>query len=150
MSGVGKPSRHALRIRNAATYRFGKEFHKTALKAGSPIVRAYLLGHALELYLKTYLLLSGASTTELKKRYGHNLVSLLNAARKVGTGSEFPHVSLAADRDIALLLAVYPEKLRYFSLASLFVPPTLPALGVLFKLARSFDSQLAERTRIAA
>ena len=45
-------SLHAKRMRNFACLRYAIEFHNIARKAGFPIIRAFLLGQAIELYLK--------------------------------------------------------------------------------------------------
>lgn len=82
--GKGQWSAYALSLRNFATFRYAQEFHATAQKTGAPVVRTYLLGHAIELYLKAFLLRAGLTSTALrsKKNYGHNLDKLLTEAKK--------------------------------------------------------------------
>src|SRR5437867_1710053 len=78
----GRWSRDALSLRNLRTFRDGQEFYRTAQKVGSPLVQAYLLGHALELFFKSFLMKAGLTATALRhKPYGHNLVKLLAAAK---------------------------------------------------------------------
>ncbi len=150
IAGPGTWSPYALSLRHFATYRYAQEFYRTAQKAGSPLVRGYLLGHAIELYLKAYLLKRGFKTSTLKsKRYGHNLVALLNEAKTQGLGTII-HVSTAAEADLTKLNELYPEDLRYFSLLNLFVPPKLPALARLFRLARSLNENLASHVAVEA
>lgn len=48
--------------------RYAVEFHNIARKAGFPIIRAFLLGQAIELYLKALLFHQGYGETQLKKR----------------------------------------------------------------------------------
>ena len=149
-TGPGKWTPYALSLRNFATFRYGQEFYRTARKAGSPIVRAYLLGHALELFLKAYLLKAGVKASVLKSRkFGHNLKILLAEARVKGLDSLI-HISPAAEQDLVALSEVYPEALRYFSLLYLFVPPRPPGLARLFRLARTFDEKLASHVRVEA
>jgi hypothetical protein len=60
----------------------------------------YLLGHSIELSLKAFLLARGVTFKELKsKKYGHDLMALLSAARRHRLGTEVP---LKA-RDIGLI-----------------------------------------------
>ena len=146
----GQWTTYALGIRNRASYLYAQEFYRTAQKAGSPLVRAYLIGHALELFLKTFLLTTGMKTSELKQRkYGHNLVALLEESKTRGLANAL-HISPKTELDIHALNEVYPEKLRYFSLLYLFIQPTIPVLARLFRLAKSLEAVLLPRVKIAA
>ncbi|MDO8547019.1 MAG: hypothetical protein Q7R68_06630 [Nitrospirales bacterium] len=146
--GKGQWSSYALSLRNFATYRLAQEFHSTARKTGSPVVRAYLLGHALELYLKSYLLKSGLTASALKKRnLGHNLDNLLLEAKAKGIEGLL-RISPQLSEDIAKLNALYPETLRYFSLLSLLAQPQLPSLVRLFRFAVSLNKTLGAHVAI--
>lgn len=134
-AGAARPTRYTRRLRNLVVFRYAKEFHSVALKAGSPIVRAYLLGHALELYLKAFLLKSGINSTDLKNKFGHRLDRLLTVAETHGIGKQV-HLSVQLRQDITKLNAVYSSQaLQYFSLAHIFINPTIPPLARLFRFA---------------
>jgi hypothetical protein len=144
----GRWSAHALRLQAFATFRYAQDFHHTATKAGSNLVRAYLLGHAVEMYLKAYLLHAGLSATTLKRKpFGHNLDRLLIEAKTRGFTSHL-RITPALEADIALLNQVYPETLRYFSLLHLFVPPHIPALARLFRFAKSTEQALKKIVKV--
>lgn len=143
----GKWTPHALGLRNFAMYRYAEEFHDTALKAGSPLVRAYLLGHALELYLKAYLLHSGFRTTKLKQEFGHSLKALLREAEIEGLGAHL-HITAELRDDLARLNKVYISKaLQYFSVLYLLVPPTVPKLVRMFRFATSLRKTVGRLIR---
>lgn len=134
LKGVGKPSLYALGLVNFATYRYAQEFHAAAKKTDSSLVRTYLLGHAIELYLKAFLLRSGLTISDLKKKFGHNLKKLLNEAKEKNI-EKIVGISPQLVDDISKLNALYPETLRYFSLSCLFTQPQFPALNRLFRFA---------------
>lgn len=139
----GQWSAYARSLRNFATFRYAQEFHITARKTASPVVQAYLLGHAIELYLKAFLLQSGLTTAILRSRkhYGHDLEKLLTAARDKGI-DKLVRVSPQMVEDISKLNALYPETLRYFSLLHLLSQPSLPPLARIFRLATSLSKNL--------
>jgi hypothetical protein len=145
----GQWSAYARNLRNYATFRYAQEFHTTAQKTGSPVVRAYLLGHAIELYLKAFLLKAGLSSTDLKskRKYGHNLEKLL-AEAKVRDIEKFVRISPQMEDDLAKLNALYPETLRHFSLLHLLKQPHLPPLARLFRLAASFSKRLERHVAV--
>lgn len=144
-SSAGRWSPYAIGLRNYAVLRYAQEFHSVAVKAGSPIVRAYLLGHALELYLKAYLHSNGLGITEMKQRYGHSLEKLLHAAETNGLNTQV-HISSALREDLIALHAIYHSKaLEYFSLLHLIVPPKLPGLTRLFRFATALRKVNAKR-----
>lgn len=143
--GAGHWSAYARRQRNLATYAYALEFHRAALKTGSPLVRSFLLAHALELYFKCYLFLCGLGATELKKGHGHNLVRLFKAAQQRGLGL---HVSPAMESGLLILnTALASSKLRYFSLLELLAPVPVPDRRPLFRLAGQLRSSLQLRLR---
>jgi len=147
-SGSGQWSPYAKRLRNYATFRYAQEFHFTARKVGSCIVQAYLLGHAIELYLKSYLLHEGFTVTLLKsKKYGHNLTVLLAEAQSRGL-EQMIRISPELVEDLRKLNAVYPESLRYFSLLHLLTRPKMPSLARLFRFAASMDKRLEKHVAV--
>jgi HEPN domain-containing protein len=133
--GTGTWSTHAKRMRNIACRRYAEEFHNIARKAGFPIVRAFLLGQAIELYLKAFLFHQGFGETQLKEKFGHNVKRLLDEAIKQGIGTNL-HVSPQLTADVETLNKAYASKaLQYFSLLHLLSSPSLPRLDRLFKFA---------------
>lgn len=138
--GVAKPTKHMKALRAQAFYRFGEEFHSVALKAGSLMVQAYLLGQALELYLKAFLLASGSTNADVKYKYHHNLVKLLKAAQEGGISVQ---VSPELEKDVAYLNALYATKaLQYFASVHVFNTPTLPELAELLRFAKALKEEL--------
>lgn len=146
--GKGQWSAYAKGLRNFATYRYAQEFHATAKKAGSLVVRAYLLGHALELYIKSFLLRAGLTSTLLKsKKYGHNLELLLSEAKSHGI-EKLVRISPQMIEDLMKLNALYPESLRYFSLFHLLTQPKIPPLARLFRLANTLSKGLGKHVAV--
>jgi len=144
-TGKGRWSAYALGLRNFAMYRYAEEFHNAALKTKSPIVRGYLLGHALELYLKVYLLQSGAGTTELKKKYGHNLTRIMEATLLRQLDKHL-HISPELRQDLTQLNTVYSSKaLEYFSLFHLLTQPKIPKLARLFRFAGALKKLMGKK-----
>lgn len=142
-TGKGQWSAYAKRVRDYATYRYAEEFYSTARKAGSPVVRAYLLGHAIELYLKAFLLRAGVASTLLKskKTYGHDLYALLTEAKSREL-EKLVRISPQTIDDLLKLNALYPESLRYFSLLHLLTQPSIPPLERLFRLTKALSKGL--------
>lgn len=137
-------SDYSFRVRKLAFHAYGHEFLSVALKTGSLPVRAYLLGHSLELFLKTYLLHLDLrmSTAELK-RIGHNLERLLATCEREGLKA-VTSLSEGIRSDLVVLSAAYDSKaLQYFSLLYLLAPPRLPELRRLVRFARVLDVSLA-------
>ncbi len=142
-TGKGQWTAYAKRLRDYATYRYAEEFHATARKAGSPVVRAYLLGHAIELYLKAFLLRAGLANSLLKskKKYGHNLDALLTEAKSREI-EKLIRISQQTIDDLSKLNVLYPESLRYFSLFHLLTQPSIPPLARLFRFTNALQEGL--------
>lgn len=134
----GRWSAHSLQLRNYACLRYGQEYHNVARKTAFLPVRAFLLGRALELYLKAFLHTRGMGATELRKRpFSHKLDRLLLEAQKKDLGL-LVHISAALRADVAKLNRVYASKaLEYFSLLHLLTRPTVPNLERIFRFAVS-------------
>ena len=137
MSG-GVWSAYSKGLRNYACLHYANEFHNIARKAGFPIVRAFLLGQAIELYLKAFLFSCGYGETALKKKpFAHNLKRLLNEAIANGLDQQI-HISPRVRADIEVLNAVYASKaLQYFSILYLVASPKLPELRQLLRFSAS-------------
>ena len=147
--GKGQWSAYARRVRDFATYRYAQEFNATAKRTASPVVRAYLLGHAIELYLKSFLLRAGLPSTLLKsKKYGHNLGVLLTEAKSREI-ERLIRISPQIIEDLTKLDALYPESLRYFSLLHLLRQPTIPRLARLFRLANLLSKGLEKHVAVS-
>jgi hypothetical protein len=128
----------------AATLQYAKDFHSAALKAGSILVRCYLLGHALELYMKLFLLNAGARVSDLHVEYGHNLSKLLRECEAQGL-SGHTHVSTALRLDLQSFNRFYQTKaLEYFSPLAFLGPPRLKNANRLFRFATSLRVLLGE------
>ena len=136
-------SRHAKRMRNFACLRYAVEFHNVARKAGFPIIRAFLLGQAIELYLKAFLFHQGYGETKLRQRpFGPNLTHLLDEAAEKGLDTNI-HISPALRTDLDSLNKVYSSKaLQYFSILYLIATPTLPKLARLFRFTSGLNRHL--------
>lgn len=146
-TGPGFWTNHALHQRDRGFYQYGKEFFRVCLKSGSLLVRAYLLGHALELFLKTYLLMAGLGERELRK-LGHKLPKLL-AECEARSVPGLPRVSEELTNDLRCFGTTYGAKdLEYFSILHLLPPPpSLPDLRRLVRFGRRCEEELARRLR---
>lgn len=129
ISGVARPTKYTLKIGRVGMCRYAEEFYRAAVNTSSLPVRAHLLGHALELYLKTYLLNCGMKLRQLTRRpYGHDIARLLDECISYGIENEF-RISPELRTDICRFSVIYASKdLEYFSLTFLFVSPKLPRL----------------------
>lgn len=101
----------------------------------------FLLGRSIELSLKAFLLDQGISITDLRKtkNFGHNLRSLIKAAREKGLEQ---HISLEAIEDgvIQLLSYDYAEKrLEYRRTGGTY---SLPLIDVTQRVARKLAFEL--------
>jgi hypothetical protein len=146
---VGKVvwSTYAKGLRNFVWLRYANEFHNIAIKAGSLIVRAFLLGRALELYFKAFLFSCGYGETDLKKKFRHNLKRLLDEAISHGLDTKI-HISHRVRTDIEALNSVYTSKaLEYFSTQYLLTQPKLPELGRLLRFAVALKKFLGTHIR---
>jgi hypothetical protein len=130
------------RLEAQAVYAYGLEFLRVALKSGSELVRPYLLGHALELFLKAYLLNSGYTPTQLRTSYGHNIAKLLRGSKQ----NDLEHlvrISVPLESDIEQFSAIYASKrLEYFSSLDLLSPWRLPAERRMIAFVQLFARKL--------
>ena len=146
--GTGQWSPYAKRQRNLGFFAYGHEFLQVALKTGSPLVRAHLLGHALELMLKTYLLTQGWGERKLRT-LKHNLARALTESRAAGL-DRLVHLSSETESAVRALSGLHAsEALRYFSILHLLSPPRLPDLARVLRFARTLDTRLAAHLRAA-
>ena len=104
-----------------------------------------MAGHALELFLKTFLLSRGMGEAELRRQpYGHDLNRLLTEASRRGLGT-YTRLSPQLESDISKFSSVYSKKvLEYFSILHLLGPPTLPDLTRIRRFLRRLDEVLPD------
>jgi len=145
---IGTWTKHARNMRTTAFNLYARDFLNASVKTRSPIVKSYLLGHSLELYLKAYLLTCGDGEKSLKK-IGHNLESALARCRKLDEG-DFPTVSQELERDLAIFNGPYKSHaFRYFSILHLLTPPQLPPLTRLNRFVKNVQKVVDMRVRAA-
>jgi hypothetical protein len=124
--------------------RYASEFFEAALAADdkmgakkgyelfAPIPVLFLVGQAIELALKAYLLAKGVELRELRRNYGHELHRSLRKAKELGLADI---VALSAeDEDVLEVLdALYSTKqLQYIVTGA----KTFPAFGPLQSVAQ--------------
>ncbi len=140
MSG-GKWSKYSLQLRIIAFHQYGHQFRHAAQKTRSPLVRSYLRGHALELFLKAYLFGSGMTDSQ-SRAFGHNIAKLLGKSVDKGLDQHF-RISPELKSDISQFSSLYNSKaLEYFSLLHLFVPPKVPDMSRLSRFVALLDREL--------
>ena len=123
--------------------RFGAEFMEAALAADekmghkkgheiiAPVPVMFLVGQAIELALKSFLLAKGVELTKLRFKYGHDLHRCLKKAKELGLLNDVP---LHADEEnaIEILNPLYASKqLQYIETG----PKTFPVFGPLERAA---------------
>ena len=140
-AGPGQWTPYAKRERLKAFFLYARDFRCAGQKTGSILVRAFLLGHALELLLKSYLLYSGYGEKRIKA-LGHNLDRVLSECLKNGL-EEHLKVSREVQADLHLFNQAYSSKaLEYFSILYILAPPQLPPLTRLTRFAASLEKAL--------
>jgi hypothetical protein len=114
-------------------------------------VRYYLACHSIELSLKAYLSLHGATMLELSEnRYGHNLDLILTAADSKGLQS-FVRVSAEQRAEICKAAIYYAGKVfEYPAMGEACVGyPSLPKLELLIEAATLLIDSLAQSCKEA-
>ena len=141
-------TRYAKHQRNRHLLAYANEFLQASLRTGSPLVRAHLLGHAVELLLKTYLLSTGAGETQMRK-LGHHLDRILAKSRSAGL-DKLVHISAETEQELQEFSRVYgSHAFRYFSILHLLAPPRLPTSKRVQRLAQVLKRALAAHLRAA-
>ena len=107
----------------------------------APVPVMYLVGHSIELCLKSYLLFRGVSIKVLCRRpYGHDLTECLRKAKELGLSS---HIDLSNEdeRVVKILSALYSKKLlNYIEVGKKTFPVFGPIQSVNIKLLKSVKS----------
>jgi hypothetical protein len=126
LRGTAKlPSRDSVRRQlSRGLFHLGVQFIAAAyeLKNKDPLrtVRTYLVGHATELFLKSFLLTKGVSPKKVREKYGHNLEKLLEAALAHDFAEICP-ISREVRAQLKALNGLYQGKqFEYFDLAHFF------------------------------
>ena len=123
--------------------RFGAEFMEAALAADekmghkkghgiiAPVPVMFLVGQAIELALKSFLLAKGVELTKLRFKYGHDLHRCLKKAKELGLLNDVP---LRADEEnaIEILNPLYASKQLQYIVTG---PKTFPVFGPLERAA---------------
>jgi HEPN domain-containing protein len=137
--------------------RYAADFFDTALAADeiigrrpgfeiiAPIPVMYLVGHAIELALKAYLLANGITLRKLKRNYGHDLHRILRKAKELGLQDS---VELTDDDEsmVELLNELYSTKqLQYIVSGSKTYPVFGPLHEVAEKLVRGIGENVGYR-----
>ena len=115
----------------ASLFSLGSEFLEAAkILEATPAVKMkvssvayYLVGHASELLLKSYLFRCGTSLDELKSKYGHDLIKIITKARALGLPTD---VQLDLIEHLSQQYA--PKKTEYRQLATASYPQLEPLL----------------------
>jgi hypothetical protein len=110
-------TRFSRQVYSRGTYRYATEFHDIARRTRISVVKAYLLGCALELYLKSFLVAKGYDVKQLKKKtLGHNISNLLTECEKNGFADHF-RISDKLRADVDEFSIPYSDKdYQYFPL----------------------------------
>src|SRR4051812_25681662 len=93
LRGTARPMQFTKDLKKVGFYRFGVEFYSAHLALhtyGSSPVNLFLLGHAIELFLKFFLLSKGVSLDHLKRKLVHNLEKILIESKQNGIESILP------------------------------------------------------------
>ena len=138
-----KLSSYSLRVYRVGMYAYGHEFYYIALKTKRSPVKSYLLGHALELFLKSYLMKKGLSVKQLKNHsFSHNIDLLLKESFKHNIEGCF-HISNDLKADIASFSKLYVAKnYEYFPILAWIFGQQQPNTVRLFRFAKQLDKNL--------
>ena len=140
--GKARLSNYSRRVRRLGIYAYGHEFYDMARKTRRSPVKSYLLGHALELFLKSFLMKKGWKLEDLKKDFGHRIDRLLKEACKHDIADYF-RISDELKADLALFSKLYAGKdYEYFSILAWIFRQKHPETRRLFRFAKQLDEKL--------
>jgi len=138
--------------------RYAVEFMQAALAADdgmgnrarnevvAPIPVMFLVGQAIELALKAYLLSQGVPLRQLRREYGHELHRSLRKAKELGLGKI---VAISADDEyvLSLLDDLYASKqLQYIVTGAKIFPVFGPLERVALQLIHAVGTSVGYRT----
>jgi len=143
LKGNAKLSSYSQRMYPIGMYAYGHEFYDISRKTKPSPVKSYLLGHALELFLKSFLMKKGSSIKQLKSRpFSHNIDRVLKESLKHDIEDCF-HISDELKADIASFSKFYSTKhYEYFPIVAWITGQQLPKTGRLFRFAKQLDIKL--------
>lgn len=125
-------ARYATEFFEAALAADDKLGKKTGYEIVAPIPVMFLVGQAIELALKAYLLAKGVEPRELRRDFGHELRRSLRKAKELGLADVVP-LSDEEEGILGLLDALYSTKqLQYIVTGA----KTFPVFGPLESIAR--------------
>lgn len=154
------------RISALGFHRKGREFMEAAFSVkapteknpfldSAPFTAYYLLGHSLELLLKSFLIGRGTKISELRSRkYGHDLEKLLRESKRRKIGRELKFESLDGPLIQFLNLSYKPKLLEYYAQGMYEFPRYTLIAGVvkrtcdgLYPYARRISDRELEKKR---
>ncbi len=142
LKGKAKLSRYSLRMSRIGMYAYGHEFYDISRKTKHSPVKSYLLGHALELFLKSFLMKKGLRLEQLKTHFGHKIDSLLKESCKHDIEDSF-RISDELRADIASFSGIYADKdYEYFPILSWMFGRQQPDRRRLLRFAKQLDKKL--------
>lgn len=143
LKGKAKLSSYSLRMYPIGMYEYGHVFYDIALKTKHSPVKSYLLGHALELFLKSFLMKKGTSITRLKSHpFSHNIDRSLKESLKHDIEDCF-HISDELKADVASFSKFYSAKhYEYFPIVAWITSLQQPKTDRLFRFAKQLDRKL--------
>ena len=123
--------------------------HRPGFEIVAPIPVLYLVGHSIELSLKSYLLQQGITLSDLRRNFGHNLHDSFRKAKELGL---LNHVSFTNQEEGAfeILNTLYSTKqLEYiitgakhfpiFGLVELFAVKLFNSVSVIVGFNKKFE-----------
>lgn len=129
-------------------WRYGKEFFETACAVKDralerPFVPYYfLMGHSIELLLKSFLMMKGCSETGIKK-FSHNLDKLYDEALKRDL-SELLSLTLTDKAVLELMNKEYvTHRFRYIRTGMMFTPDIGLLEDLVFRLVNGLEQPIA-------
>jgi len=143
VKGKMKLSSYSLRIHRMGMYAYGHEFYDISRKTKHSPVKPYLLGHALELFLKSFLMKKGSSIKQLKSRsFSHNIDHLLKESLKHDIEDCF-HISDELKANISSFSKLYSAKhYEYFPIMAWIIGWQQPKMVRLSRFAKQLDRKL--------
>jgi len=145
ISATLRPSIHLLSMQRMGFFAYAKEFFTIAKKTRLSPVKCYLLGHALELYLKAYLLKQGVPLKKLKRSpFGHNIAKLLAEAQKRGFDNHFKITPMLKDDLDSFSSHYLGKQYEYFPLLAWTFGKMSPPASRLWRFAGLLHKHLGK------
>lgn len=141
------PSSVSVNISPSAFYQYAKAFAHAANSCPATtrheqLVQLYLYGHAIELFLKAFVLSKKPGALSARREYGHDLKKVMSAALHLGLGA-LVSMGTGDQQAIKELNKLYKGKhLEYFNLSSLSGLPPLPNPATIAAIVRRLEAAL--------